>query len=159
MTNVITHKITMETHFFIAKFSQNEHVKQFSDEAVEAILEQYQQVMNKSDNPMSVNWEPLFMDAGEMDAAGVVYAYKNDIGYHAEAIIKMARTKKIGAGTELGECLDDTLHPLSDLELLNFLMPQLMTLPEYNDGVAEILAKEYDFKKLSNGNYIILGAY
>jgi hypothetical protein len=50
-------------------------------------------------------------------------------------------------------------HDLNDEELLQFLKPKLMKLPDYFNEVAVILARKNNFTKLDNGKYLILGAY
>ena len=149
----------LNTQNFIAKFGQHELVSDFSEEAINAILNQYKRVQSESDDPAAVAWEPLFNDALEWCASGVVYELSSEVKEHTSEIITMIRTADIGISTEAKEKFDSLEHDLSDEELLQFFKPELMKSPNYFNEVAAILARENDFTKLDNGKYLILGAY
>ena len=149
----------LNTQNFIAKFGQHELVSDFSEEAINAILNQYKRVQSESDDPAAVAWEPLFNDALEWCASGVVYELSSEVKEHTSEIITMIRTADIGISTEAKEKFDSLEHDLSDEELLQFFQSELMKSPDYFNEVAAILARENDFTKLDNGKYLILGAY
>ena len=49
----------LNTQDFIAEFGQHELVSDFSEEAINAILSQYNHVKSESNDPASIAWEPL----------------------------------------------------------------------------------------------------
>lgn len=149
----------LTTQDFIAEFGQHELVSDFSEEAINAILSQYKRVQSESDDPAAIAWEPLFNDALEWCASGVVYELSSEVKEHTSEIITMIRTADIGISTEAKEKFDSLEHDLSDEELLQFFQSELMKSPDYFNEVAAILARENDFTKLDNGKYLILGAY
>ena len=71
----------------------------------------------------------------------------------------MIRNADIGISSDAKEKFDSLEHDLNDEELLQFLKPKLMKLPDYFNEVAVILARKNNFTKLDNGKYLILGAY
>lgn len=149
----------LDTQDFIAKFGQHELVSDFSVEAINAILSQYKRVQSESNVLASIAWEPLFNDALEWDASGVVYELSSEVKEHASEIITMVRTSDIGISAEAKEKFDSLEQDLSDEELLQFFRSELMKSPDYFNEVAAILARKNDFTKLDNGKYLILGAY
>ena len=156
MTNTISE---LNTQDFIAKFGQHELVSDFSEEAINAILSQYKRVQSESNDPASIAWEPLFNDALEWCASGVVYELSSEVKEHTSEIINMIRTADIGISADAKEKFDNLEHGLNDEELLQLLKPELMKSPDYFNKVAAILARENNFTKLDNGKYLILGAY
>ena len=149
----------LNTQDFIAEFGQHELVSDFSEEAINAILTQYKRVKSESNDPASIAWEPLFNDALEWDASGVVYELSSEVKEYASEIINMIRNADIGISADAKEKFDSLEHDLSDEELLQFFRSELMKSPDYSNEVAAILARENDFTKLDNGKYLILGAY
>jgi len=149
----------LNTQDFITEFGQHELVSDFSEEAINAILTQYKRVQNESNDPASIAWEPLFNDALEWDASGVVYELSSEVKEYASEIINMIRNADIGISADAKEKFDSLEHDLSDEELLQFFRSELMKSPDYSNEVAAILARENDFTKLDNGKYLILGAY
>jgi len=149
----------LNTQDFIAEFGQHELVSDFSEEAINAILSQYNRVKSESNDPASIAWEPLFNDALEWCASGVVYELSSEVREHTSEIINMVRTADISISADAKEKFDNLEHDLSDEELLQFLKPELMKSPDYFNKVAAILAHENSFIKLDNGKYLILGAY
>ncbi len=149
----------LNTQDFIAEFGQHELVSDFSEEAINAILSQYNRVKSESNDPASIAWEPLFNDALEWCASGVVYELSSEVKEHASEIINMIRTADIDISADAKEKLSNLEHDLTDEELLLFFKPELMKSPDYFNKVAAILACENDFTKLDNGKYLILGAY
>ena len=149
----------LNTQDFIAEFGQHELVSDFSEEAINAILSQYKRVQSESNDSASIAWEPLFNDALEWDASGVVYELSNEVKEYASEIINMIRNADIGISADTKEKFDSLEYDLSDEELLQFFRSELMKSPDYFNEVAAILARENDFTKLDNGNYLILGAY
>lgn len=149
----------LNTQDFIAEFGQHELVSDFSVEAINAILSQYKRVQSESNDSASIAWEPLFNDALEWDASGVVYELRSEVKEHTSEIINMVRSTVIGISADAKEKFDSLEHDLNDEELLQFLQSELMKSPDYFNEVAAILARENDFTKLNNGNYLILGAY
>ncbi|WP_413521182.1 hypothetical protein [Psychrobacter glacincola] len=154
-----TTKAELNTQDFIAEFGQHELVSDFSEEAINAILSQYKRVQSESNDPASIAWEPLFNDALEWDASGVVYELSNEVKEYASEIINMIRNADIGISADTKEKFDSLEYDLSDEELLQFFRSELMKSPDYFNEVAAILARENDFTKLDNGKYLILGAY
>ena len=149
----------LNTQDFITEFGQHELVSDFSEEAINAILSQYNRVKSESNDPASIAWEPLFNDALEWDASGVVYELSSEVKEYASEIINMIRNADIGISADAKEKFDSLEHDLSDEELLQFFRSELMKSPDYSNEVAAILARENDFTKLDNGKYLILGAY
>lgn len=149
----------LNTQDFITEFGQHELVSDFSEEAINAILTQYKRVQSESNDPASIAWEPLFNDALEWDASGVVYELSSEVKEYASEIINMIRNADIGISADAKEKFDSLEHDLSDEELLQFFRSELMKSPDYFNEVAAILARENDFTKLDNGKYLILGAY
>nr|WP_181717442.1 hypothetical protein [Psychrobacter sp.]QJS05774.1 hypothetical protein [Psychrobacter sp.] len=151
----------LNTQDFIAEFGQHELVSDFSEEAINAILSQYKRVQSesKSNDPSAIDWEPLFNDALEWDASGVVYELNSEVKEHASEIINMIRTADIAISADAKEKISNLEHGLNDEELLLFFKPELMKSPDYFNKVAAILARENNFTKLDNGKYLILGAY
>ena len=149
----------LNTQDFIAKFGQHELLSDFSVEAINAILSQYKRVQSESNDPTSIAWEPLFNDALEWDASGVVYELNSEVKEHASEIITMVRTADIVISADAKKKFDSLEQDLSDEELLQFFRSELMKSPDYSNEVAAILARENDFTKLDNGKYLILGAY
>ena len=149
----------LNTQDFIAEFGQHELVSDFSEEAINAILTQYKRVQSESNDQASIAWEPLFNDALEWDASGVVYKLSSEVKEYASEIINMIRNADIGISADAKEKFDSLEHDLSDEELLQFFRSELMKSPDYSNEVAAILARENDFTKLDNGKYLILGAY
>jgi len=149
----------LNTQDFITEFGQHELVSDFSEEAINAILTQYKRVQSESNDPASIAWEPLFNDALEWDASGVVYELSSEVKEYASEIINMIRNADIGICADAKEKFDSLEHDLSDEELLQFFRSELMKSPDYSNEVAAILARENDFTKLDNGKYLILGAY
>ena len=149
----------LNTQDFITEFGQHELVSDFSEEAINAILTQYKRVQSESNDPASIAWEPLFNDALEWDASGVVYELSNEVKEYASEIINMIRNADIGISADTKEKFDSLEYDLSDEELLQFFRSELMKSPDYSNEVAAILARENDFTKLDNGKYLILGAY
>ena len=149
----------LNTQDFIAEFGQHELVSDFSEEAINAILTQYKRVQSESNDPASIAWEPLFNDALEWDASGVVYELSSEVKEYASEIINMIRNADIGISADTKEKFDSLEYDLSDEELLQFFRSELMKSPDYSNEVAAILARENDFTKLDNGKYLILGAY
>ena len=154
-----TTKAELNTQDFIAEFGRHELVSDFSEEAINAILSQYKRVQSESNDPASIAWEPLFNDALEWDASGVVYELSSEVKEYASEIINMIRNADIGISADAKEKFDSLEHDLSDEELLQFFRSELMKSPDYSNEVAAILARENDFTKLDNGKYLILGAY
>ena len=149
----------LNTQDFITEFGQHELVSDFSEEAINAILTQYKRVQSESNDPASIAWEPLFNDALEWDASGVVYELSSEVKEYASEIINMIRNADIGISADAKEKFDSLEHDLSDEELLQFFRSELMKSPDYSNEVAAILARENDFTNLDNGKYLILGAY
>ena len=149
----------LNTQDFITEFGQHELVSDFSEEAINAILTQYKRVQSESNDPASIAWEPLFNDALEWDASGVVYELSSEVKEYASEIINMIRNADIGISADAKEKFDSLEHDISDEELLQFFRSELMKSPDYSNEVAAILARENDFTKLDNGKYLILGAY
>ncbi|WP_201555295.1 hypothetical protein [Psychrobacter immobilis] len=149
----------LNTQDFIAEFGQHELVSDFSEEAINAILSQYKRVQSESNDPVSIAWEPLFNDALEWDASGVVYELSSEVKEHASEIITMIRNVDIGISADAKEKFDSLEHDLNDEELLQFLQSELMKSSDYFNEVAAMLARENNFTKLDNGKYLILGAY
>lgn len=149
----------LNTQDFIAEFGQHELVSDFSEEAINAILSQYKRVQSESNEPASIAWEPLFNDALEWDASGVVYELSVEVKEHTSKIINMIRTADISISADAKEKFDNLEHDLNDEELLQFFKPNLMKSPDYFNEVAAILARKNNFTKLDNGKYLILGAY
>ena len=149
----------LNTQDFIAEFGQHELVSDFSEEAINAILSQYNRVKSESNDPASIAWEPLFNDALEWCASGVVYELSSEVKEHASEIINMIRTADIGISADAKEKFSNLEHDLTDEELLLFFKPELMKSPDYFNKVAAILARRNEFIKLNNGKYLILGAY
>ena len=149
----------LNTQDFIAEFGQHELVSDFSEEAINAILSQYKRVQSESNEPASIAWEPLFNDALEWDASGVVYELSGEVKEHTSEIINMIRTADISINADAKEKFDNLEHDLNDEELLQFFKPDLMKSPDYFNEVAAILARKNNFTKLDNGKYLILGAY
>ena len=149
----------LNTQDFIAEFGQYELVSDFSEEAINAILGQYKRVQSESNEPASIAWEPLFNDALEWDASGVVYELSGEVKEHTSEIINMIRTADISISADAKEKFDSLEHDLNDEELLQFFKPDLMKSPDYFNEVAAILARKNNFTKLDNGKYLILGAY
>ena len=149
----------LNTQDFITEFGQHELVSDFSEEAINAILTQYKRLQSESNDPASIAWEPLFNDALEWDASGVVYELSSEVKEYASEIINMIRNADISISADAKEKFDSLEHDLSDEELLQFFRSELMKSPDYSDEVAAILARENDFTKLDNGKYLILGAY
>ena len=149
----------LNTQDFIAEFGQHELVSDFSEEAINAILSQYKRVQSESNEPASIAWEPLFNDALEWDASGVVYELSGEVKEHTSEIINMIRTADISISADAKEKFDNLEHDLNDEELLQFFKPDLMKSPDYFNEVAAILARKNNFTKLDNGKYLILGAY
>ena len=149
----------LNTQDFIAEFGQYELVSDFSEEAINAILGQYKRVQSESNEPASIAWEPLFNDALEWDASGVVYELSGEVKEHTSEIINMIRTADISISADAKEKFDNLEHDLNDEELLQFFKPDLMKSPDYFNEVAAILARKNNFTKLDNGKYLILGAY
>ena len=149
----------LNTQDFITEFGQHELVSDFSEEAINAILSQYKRVQSESNDPASIAWEPLFNDALEWDASGVVYELSSEVKEHTSEIINIVRTTVISISADAKEKFDSLEHDLSDEELLQFFRSELMKSPDYSNEVAAILARENDFTKLDNGKYLILGAY
>ena len=149
----------LNTQDFIAEFGQHELVSDFSEEAINAILSQYKRVQSESNDPASIAWEPLFNDALEWCASGVVYELSSEVKEHASEIINMIRTADIDISADAKEKFSNLEHDLTDEELLLFFKPELMRSPDYFNKVAAILARENDFTKLDNGKYLILGVY
>ena len=142
---------------FIAEFGRHELVSDFSVEAINAILSQYKRVQSESNDPIA--WEPLFNDALEWDASGVVYELRSEVKEHTSEIIDMVRTADIGISADVKEKFDSLENDLNDEELLQVLQSELMKSPDYFNEVAAILARKNNFTKLDNGKYLILGAY
>lgn len=151
--------LELTTQDFIAEFGQHELVSDFSEEAINAILSQYKRVKSESDDPASIAWEPLFNDALEWDASGVVYELSSEVKEHASEIINMIRTADIDISADARDKFSNLEHDLTDEELLLFFKPQLMKSPDYFNKVAAILARENNFTQLDNDKYLILGAY
>jgi hypothetical protein len=149
----------LNTQDFIAEFGQHELVSDFSEEAINAILSQYKRVQSESNEPASIAWEPLFNDALEWDASGVVYELSGEVKEHTSEIINMIRTADISISADAKEKFDNLEHDLNDEELLQFFKPDLMKSPDYFNEVAAILARKNNFTKLDNSKYLILGAY
>ena len=149
----------LNTQDFITEFGQHELVSDFSEEAINAILTQYKRLQSESNDPASIAWEPLFNDALEWCASGVVYELSSEVREHTSEIINMIRNADISISADAKEKFDSLEHDLSDEELLQFFRSELMKSPDYSDEVAAILARENDFTKLDNGKYLILGAY
>nr|WP_181716423.1 hypothetical protein [Psychrobacter sp.]QJS05520.1 hypothetical protein [Psychrobacter sp.] len=149
----------LNTQDFIAGFGQHELVKDFSVEAINAILSQYKRVQSESNDLASIAWEPLFNDALEWDASGVVYELSSEVKEHAAEIIAMVRTADIGISADTKENFDGLEYDLSDEELLQLFRSELIKSPDYFNEVAAILARKHNFTKLDNGKYLILGAY
>ena len=149
----------LNTQDFIAKFGQHELLSDFSVEAINAILSQYKRVQSESNDPTSIAWEPLFNDALEWDASGVVYELNSEVKEHASEIITMVRTADIVISADAKKKFDSLEQDLSDEELLQFFRSELMKSPDYFNKVAAILALKNSFIKLDNGKYLILGAY
>lgn len=154
-----TGTLELNTQDFIAEFGQHELVSDFSEEAIDAILSQYKRVQSESNDPASIAWEPLFNDALEWDASGIVYELNREVEEHASEIITMIRTADIGISTDAKEKFDSLENDLSDEELLQFFRNELMKSSDYFNEVAAILARKNEFTKLDNGMYLILGAY
>lgn len=114
-----------------AEFGQHELVSDFSEEAINAILSQYNRVKSESNDPASIAWEPLFNDALEWCASGVVYELNSEVREHTSEIINMVRTADISISTDAKEKFDNLEHDLNDEELLQFLKPELMKSPDY----------------------------
>ena len=160
MENPTTTTSELNTQDFITEFGQHELVSDFSEEAINAILSQYKRVKGESNDPASIiAWEPLFNDALEWCASGVVYELSSEVKEHASEIINMIRTADIGISADAKEKFSNLEHDLTDEELLLFFKPELMRSPDYFNKVAAILARENNFTKLDNGNYLILGVY
>lgn len=149
----------LNTQDFIKEFGQHELVSDFSAEAIKAILSQYKRVQSESADPTSIDWKPLFNDALEWDALGVVYELSGEVKEHASEVITMIRNAEISISTDAKENFDNLEHDLNDEELLQFIWPELMKSPDYSSKVAALLARKNNFVKLNNGNYLILGAY
>lgn len=149
----------LNTQDFIAKFGQHELLSDFSVEAINAILSQYKRVQSESNDPTSIAWEPLFNDALEWDASGVVYELNSEVKEHASEIITMVRTADIVISADAKKKFDSLEQDLSDEELLQCFRSELMKSPDYFNKVAAILALKNSFIKLDNGKYLILGAY
>ncbi len=158
-TIMATIKTELNTQNFIAAFGDHELVHEFSEEAIEGILEQYERVQGESDDPLSIDWQSLFNDALEWNDRGVIYELGGHLVDHADAILDMVRTVGIGEGTNIQEILDVQTGHLSEIDLLELLRNDLMKFPSFVTGVADILARENDFIKMNNGKYLILGAY
>ncbi len=154
-----TIRIELSTQDFIAAFGDHELVHEFSKEAINGILEQYERVQGESDDPLSTDWQSLFNDALEWNDKGVVYELGGHLIDHADIILDMVRKVGIGKGTIIEKTLEIETGFLSESELLELLRNNLMKFPLFITGVADILAKENNFIKMSNGNYLILGAY
>ena len=138
----------LNTQDFIAEFGQHELVSDFSEEAINAILTQYKRVQSESNDPASIAWEPLFNDALEWDASGVVYELSSEVKEYASEIINMIRNADIGISADAKEKFDSLEHDLSDEELLQFFRSELMKSPDYSNEVAAILARENDSQNL-----------
>lgn len=149
----------LNTQDFITKFGQHELVSDFSAEAINAIFSQYKRVQSESADPESIDWQPLFNDALEWCASGVVYELSGEVKEYASEIITMIRNAELSISADAKEIFDNLEHGLSDEELLQFMRPELVKSPDYSSKVADLLARENDFLKLDNGNYLILGAY
>ena len=138
----------LNTQDFITEFGQHELVSDFSEEAINAILTQYKRVQSESNDPASIAWEPLFNDALEWDASGVVYELSSEVKEYASEIINMIRNADIGISADAKEKFDSLEHDLSDEELLQFFRSELMKSPDYSNEVAAILARENDSQNL-----------
>ncbi|MBO6225361.1 MAG: hypothetical protein J6N72_07930 [Psychrobacter sp.] len=156
--------LQLNTQHFISAFGMGHLVSDFTDDAVEVILTQYQKLQEASENPLTVEWEPLFNDAEEFDVRGLIYTCKRTGGDYSEAFIDLARTLKLETQKNTDELfidrwLNDEDKLLNNIELLELLESKLMAIPEFVKGAAAIIAKEQNLQKLKNGNYISLGAY
>lgn len=156
---MITIKAELTVDDFIKLHGQKENVCDFSREAVEKILEHINNKQKESGDPSSVSWEECFLYSSEMDALGLIYECKNELSFHADEIVDMARKLDIGGNGE-NTILNDYLHTedclISNKVLLGDLMMDLKRYPVFFQAMAGILSNRLDFIELDSGKFLII---
>ena len=158
MPNILM-KLTTES--FISLLGAHPLVSDFSKEAVGCILTQYEGAQAKSDDPTSVEWEPLFNDAEEFNSADIIYLFKDEMTDRHEQMLDIARElDETGElGTDTSYWLNDESGLLNSIELFLMAQTNLMASVKFKEKAADVIAKDKGMTQMSNGSYIGLGNY
>lgn len=144
---MLTLKSKIEIDNFIAAFGDYAHIKPFSREAIELVLAS---INNK--DPSS--WHEYFIGTSEIDSCQVISHYKYQHSELATPIINIARNLDIDPNTEIGK---DLASDLDDTRLLPVISHDLRFNDLFISGMADVIAKHNDLKKLGNGKYLFVG--
>ena len=149
---------------FLADHGENEHVSEFSHEAVGQILKQFktihQTLSERKDEKRlnQLNWVELFMDAEEFNSKGVLYTLSHEVLYNVDDLIALARTFNLDDHPNANLWLNDMSAELSNNELYELLANDLKKIDGFVDGAAKIIGEKNGMLKLDNGNYLGLGS-
>lgn len=158
MANV---RLELTTEQFIKAFGDQDEVKKFSPDAIEAILENMSCWQDGTDGDPDFDWTDSFMEAGELTPKQLCNDYSGEIEDRAYQILHMANLTITGLKPDVEEKLTafTSQHGSNDgeaAELLRELLPEFEAMPEWTNELAKFLAEAKGFDDLPNGNYIYL---
>ena len=144
-------KTELSNDEFVTVYGNSQYVRGFSYEAKIALLDHISELQDEVEDPTSIDWTGIFMEAGEHDDADLVNMYEDSLENYAEEVIDMARNLELDDELELR--LENEAE-VSDEELLTDNLVELLTLSEFVEGAARIIGENESIIKLDSGGWL-----
>ena len=143
---------TLTTEQFIKVFGDNEHVRDFSPEAVDFILGHVSD--SQHSKVCDAEWKDFFIDAAEVTSENLVNDYIHEYKDRPEALLELVNYID-DASDELVNKINDNTE-LSASELLESVRAELEACNDWIRAAANLIADDKGWHELKGGGFVAI---